>query len=300
MKVTKIAIACFKKDLYLLKPCIASIRYWYPDVEIYLIKDYIQGKFSTKEIEDAFNVKIFPAQRKFFGWPWSKLAVILHEQKDKYLFLDSDVVFLGRVLDRLNKYEDDFIVTGMEAEDRFNVTFNAHYIDMKKMETFDPSYRFPGYGFNGGQIVMTSGLLKEADCVSVIEFEPNIVNKFPDIFKHGDQGALNYIFAKASQQGKIKTRYEDFWIWPGLPAANEVSLESINKRVGIPYVLHWAGIKPTDFRKYPRYDILRFYENKYYKKIPLGKLKQTLDFVKRLLVVKAKIAKYKLLKKHYT
>ncbi|MDQ6610144.1 MAG: hypothetical protein M3Y85_10030, partial [Bacteroidota bacterium] len=238
MKVTKIAIACFKKDLYLLKPCIASIRYWYPDVEIFLIKDYIQGQFSTREIETAFNVKIFPSQRKVFGWPWSKLAVILHEKKDKYLFLDSDVVFLGKVIDKLNEYEDDFVVTGMTANDKFDPTFNAHYIDMARMETFDPAYSFPGYGFNGGQIVMTSGLLKETDCNTVIEFEPSIANKHPEIFKHGDQGALNYIFSKAAQEGKIKTRYEDFWIWPGLPAAEKISLEGIKQRIGIPYVLH--------------------------------------------------------------
>lgn len=300
MKVNKVAIACFKKDLNLLKPCVASIRYWYPDVEIYLIKDYIQGPFSTAEIEKTFNAKIFPAQRKFFGWPWSKLAVILHEQQDKYLFLDSDVVFLGPVLDKLNEFEDDFIVTGMEAEDKYNVTFNAHYIDMKKMEGFDPAYKYPGYGFNGGQIVMTSGLLKESDCNSVIEFEPAIINKHPDIFKHGDQGALNYIFAKAHQQGKAKTRYADFWIWPGLPAANEISLQSIEAKVGIPYILHWAGIKPVDFRKFPRYDILRFYEDRYYEKIKGGKAKQWFDFIVRLSIAKLKILKYKLFRQRYT
>lgn len=299
MKVNKIAIACFKKDLYLLRPCIASIRYWYPDVEIFLIKDYIQGEFSTTEMEKVFNVKIFPSQRKFFGWPWSKLAVILHDQKDKYLFLDSDVVFLGKVLDRLNEYEEDFIVTGMRAADKLDPTFNAHYIDMKKMEGFDPHYRFPGYGFNGGQIVMTSGLLKETDCASVIKFEPTIENKHPDIFKHGDQGALNYIFSKANQQGKIRTRYEDFWIWPGLPAAKEVSLQSIKNKQGTPYILHWAGIKPTDFRKYLRYDILRFYEDDYYRHVAFGKVKQAVSFLLRLGVAKLKIAKYTLLKQPY-
>lgn len=299
MKINKIAIACFKKDLHLLKPCIASIRFWYPDVEIYLIKDYIQGRFSTKEIERAYNVKIFPAQRKNFGWPWSKLAVILHEQKDKFLFLDSDVVLLGKVLDRLNQYEEDFIVTGMEAADKYNPTFNNNYIDIKQMEAFDPFYQYPGFGFNGGQIVMTSGLLNENDCASVIEFTPSITNKYPAIFKHGDQGALNYIFAKANQAGKIRTRYADFWIWPGLAAADNISLESLKQRIGIPYVLHWAGIKPTDFRQFKRYDILRFYEDLYYSKIPAGKVKQRFDFIKRLMIAKIKIMKYRLLKRQY-
>ena len=294
MKVNKIAIACFKKDLYLLRPCIASIRFWYPDVEIYLIKDYIQGEFSTKEMEQAFNVKTFPAQRKFFGWPWSKLAVILHEEKDKYLFLDSDVVLLGRVLDKLNEYEDEFIVTGVRESDKTNHNINAHYIDMNKMETFDPAYKFPGFGFNGGQIVMTSGILKEKDFSSVVEFEPNIINKHPDIFKHGDQGPLNYIFAKTFQQGKITLRYEDFWIWPGIPAAESIDLNSIKNKVGIPFVLHWAGIKPVDFRKYIRYDILKFYEDYYYSHVKNGKLKQFLSHIKHLTIVKLKILKYKL------
>ena len=74
----KIAIACFRKDLNLLRPCVASIRYWYPEVEIFLIKDYKKGDFSTKEIERAFDVKVFPTKRKVFGWPWSKLFHFLH------------------------------------------------------------------------------------------------------------------------------------------------------------------------------------------------------------------------------
>jgi lipopolysaccharide biosynthesis glycosyltransferase len=299
MPVNKVVIACFKKDLFLLKACIASVRYWYPDVEIYLIKDYIQGNFSTKEMEEKFNVKIFPSQRKFFGWPWSKLAVILHEKKDKYLFLDSDVVFLGKVLDKLNQYDDDFIVTGVRESDKSSHTVNAHYIDMKKMETFDPAYQFPGFGFNGGQIVMTSGILKECDFAPVVSFEPNITNNYPDIFKHGDQGPLNYIFAKSHQQGKLKLRYEDFWIWPGIPAAQEIDLNAIKNKTGIPYVLHWAGLKPVDFRNYKRYDILKFYEDYYYSKFSGGKFKQLWARIGLLSIIKLKILKYKLLRMKY-
>ncbi|HVF80441.1 MAG TPA: hypothetical protein VM884_00825, partial [Flavisolibacter sp.] len=146
---------------------------------------------------------------------------------------------------------------------------------------------------------MSSGILKEGDFASVVEFEPNIINKHPDIFKHGDQGPLNYIFAKAHQQGKIKLRYEDFWIWPGIPAAGEIDLGGIKNKTGIPYVLHWAGIKPVDFRKYKRYDILKFYEDFYYSRIRLGKVKQFWNHVTHLGIVKLKILKYKLLGMKY-
>lgn len=298
MKANKVAIACFKKDLFLLRPCVASIRYWYPDVEIYLIKDYIQGRFSTSEIESAFNVKIFPASRKNFGWPWSKLAVILHEKKDKYLFLDSDVVLLGKVLHRLNEFDDDFIVTGgQEDVSSFNV--NTHYIDMKKIKSFDPSYRFPGFTFNGGHIIMTSGMLKEDDFESVIDFGPSIINKRPDIFKHGDQGPLNYGFVKAAQKEKIKLRYEDFWIWAGTPEAQKLELESIKNKIGTPYVLHWAGLKPVDVRNYKRYDILKFYEGFYYSKVPGGKAKKLWRRFRLFSITRLKILKYKVFRMKY-
>jgi len=179
MQVNKVVIACFKKDLFLLRPCVASIRYWYPDIEIYLLKDYIKGDFSTKEFEKYWDVKIFPATRRTFGWPWSKLAVALHENKEKFLFLDSDIVLAGKVLDELNKYDDDFIVTGIKDEDKQSHNVNAHYIDMKEMGKFDPSYSYPGFAFNGGQIVMTSDLLKEKDFSTVIDLGNSITNKYP-------------------------------------------------------------------------------------------------------------------------
>lgn len=299
MRTNKVVIACFRNDLFLLRSCVASIRYWYPDVEMYLLKDYIKGDFSTEEIEKYWNVKIFPAARRVFGWPWSKLALVLSERKDRFLFLDSDVVLLGRVLDALNECEEDFIVTGIREEDKRSHNVNAHYIDMAEMERFDPSYRYPGFAFNGGQMVLTSGLLTEADLSPVIDLGETITNRYPHIFKHGDQGVLNYIFAKAHSEGKISLKYSDFWIWPGLPAAEEIGIDSIREKVGIPYVLHWAGVKPVDFRDYIRADLIDFYTDYYYSRLPFGALKRKARFLRDLFVVRLKIAKYKLLGKTY-
>lgn len=299
MRINKVAIACFKKDLHLLKPCVASIRYWYPDIEIFLIKDHFHGEFSTSEIEELFSVKIFPTAHKQFGWGWGKFALVLDNKRERYLFLDSDVVFLGRVLDELNKYDEEFIVTGMQHHDKYNPTVNAHYMDMRGIEAFDPSYQYPGFGFNTGQIVITSGIITKSDCSNVVEFEPQFQSKHPNLFKHADQGVLNYVLVKASQNGKAKIRYADFWIWPGQPHASEIDLDGIRKKEGIPYILHWAGTKPVDFRKFLRYDILKFYEDYYYSKLSNGKFKQLWNHSLRLAVVKLKILKYTLLRQKY-
>ena len=298
MRTNKVVIACFRNDLFLLRPCVASIRYWYPDIEIYLLKDYIKGDFSTKELETCWNVKVFPTTRRSFGWGWSKLVPVLHEKKEKFFVLDSDVVLLGRVIDALDEYDEDFIVTGIQ-EDKQSHNVNAHYIDMSALEELDPSYNYPGFAFNTGQVVMTGGLLTEADLSPVIDMGESISNKYPQIFRFTDQGVLNYLLVKAHDEGKIRLRYDDFWIWPGTPAAGRISIESIEAKVGIPYVLHWAGAKPVDFRKYIRADLIEFYTSYYYSRIPLGALKRNARFLRDLMIVKLKIAKYKLLRKTY-
>jgi hypothetical protein len=299
VRANKVVIACFRDDLFLLRPCVASIRYWYPEVEIYLLKDYIKGDFSTEEFEKCWNVKIFPAPRRVFGWGWSKLALILHEKKEKFLFLDSDVVLVGRVLDALNEYDEDFIVTGIREEDKQSHNVNAHYIDISGTEGFDPSYHYPGFAFNSGHFVITGGLLTEGDLSPVVDLGKSISNRYPHIFKHSDQGVLNYVLAKAHSEGRIRLRYSDFWIWPGMPAAGQITIESIKEKSGTPYVLHWAGAKPVDFRNYIRADLIEFFTDYYYSRVPLGAVKRKARFFRDLLIVKLKIAKYKLLRRPY-
>ena len=298
-KIDKIVIACFKKDLFLLRPCVASIRFWYPEIEIFLLKDLIEGDFSLTEFIKNFDCKIFPTEMKTFGWPWSKLSVLLEEKDDRYLFLDSDTVFLGPVLDMLQTFPEEFLVTGALIEDPYDPNFIFNYIDINKISEVDRNYKFPGFGFNGGHIIMKSGIFKKTDFTPIINFKPKIKSMYPEIFKHGDQGCLNYIFNKAAQEKRITLRYVDFWIWPGLPISNKIDLERIKNKNGYDFIMHWAGIKPVDFRKYIRYDILKFYTEFYYAKIPSGKFKKSLRYYNQLCIVYAKIFKYKLFKMNY-
>lgn len=292
--VDSVVIACFKKDMRLVRACVASVKYWHPDANIFLLKDYVHGDFDTTEIEKYYGAKVFETEMKHFGWPWSKLAILLKKESGRYLFLDSDTVFLGKVLDKLSSYSADIIVTGIEEPNKNAHNVNAHYIQMDELAKIDKDYEYPGFCFNGGHIVMTSGILKKDDFKPAISFEPQIMNNYPQIFKHGDQGALNYTFAKLHQNGKIKLQYADFWIWPGLEQVNEIDLNSIKQKQGLPYIMHWAGIKPVDIRRYKRYDIFSFYEEEYYKKIPLALLKKVTRSTIQMCITQAKIFSYKL------
>jgi len=81
--------------------------------------------------------------------------------------------------------------------------------------------------------------------------------------------------------------------------AKEIELEKIKNTEGYPLILHWAGIKPVDFRKYLRYDILQFFESYYYDNIPMGGIKRMLSHYSRLLYAKIKIAKYIVMRQKY-
>ena len=73
MKVEKIYINTYKFDFQQAKICIASIRYWYPQIPILLIKDHGMGAFDTNTVEKVWNVNIFDTQKKQFGWGYGKL-----------------------------------------------------------------------------------------------------------------------------------------------------------------------------------------------------------------------------------
>lgn len=297
--IEKVVIGCFKKDIHLVRTCVASIRYWYPEVEVLLLKDLSQGDFPVIEFENYWKCKVFNTPLKHFGWGWSKYALIFHPIKEKYLFVDSDVVFLGRVLQRLNAIDADFIVTGIQGEPEDSQNVNSNYLDIKKAKALDPLYEFPGFAFNTGQIVISSDLLTQDDFSTVMSFENRYKNLYPDIFKHSDQGIINYVLWKCHQKRKINLAYEDFWLWPGVPMAKEIELEKIKNTEGYPLILHWAGIKPVDFRKYLRYDILQFFESYYYDNIPMGGIKRMLSHYSRLLYAKIKIAKYIVMQQKY-
>ena len=39
MKIDGVVISCYVLDVYLTRVCVASIRFWYPDLPIWLLKD---------------------------------------------------------------------------------------------------------------------------------------------------------------------------------------------------------------------------------------------------------------------
>ncbi len=100
--IDTIYIACYRYDQHMVRTCAASIRHWYPQADICLLRDLGKGDFSTTEIERTLNVRVLSLERKVFGWGFSKLEPLFLPERSKFLVLDADTVFLGPVLDKLN------------------------------------------------------------------------------------------------------------------------------------------------------------------------------------------------------
>ncbi|WP_394771887.1 hypothetical protein [Mucilaginibacter sp.] len=62
-----VVVCCNRKDVFLARICIASIRYYYPDIDIELVKDSGNGTFNTYELEKYFGVKVVDLGIKKLG-----------------------------------------------------------------------------------------------------------------------------------------------------------------------------------------------------------------------------------------
>jgi hypothetical protein len=280
----EIALLCNKQDVYLTNICVASIRYYYPDVVIFLIKDELNGTFSTDVLEEKFSVNLLDLGLKKFGWCTGKISLILAEQLKgrKFLLLDSDIVFIGKVLDKLvpELVNTDFIVSPEWGTEPDNDWFRRTYYDIKWAQQLYPDYRFPDYTFNCGQMIVTPGRFKPEEFKGFVELK-----EFPYWTKVADthlpcrdQSLLNILLPLKNNREEISLKQIIFMLWSEEgDKINSLQLQHI-KQEGYPFLIHWAGAVRVPFlKKMTRSDILLFFQQEYYKRLPFGELRRTIN-----------------------
>lgn len=245
----------------------ASIRYWYPDIPIYFIKDSGPGKFNTDQACKIWNIGVLDHVRKHLGWGFGKLEPLFIPGQHSFLVMDADTVITGRLFDAVKSLDVQFIV---DREELNPGRFNEIYYSLDKISELVPDFKFPGYSFNAGQWLGTSGLISREDFEPYLHWSHPPVTKYPDTFFNGDQGLFNFIIQQKEQNQKIRVQRKEIMIWPSEGKADFIDLEKIrNKTSEQPYIIHWAGMKARTLSGLPRTDILRFYRDYYYSKMPV-------------------------------
>jgi hypothetical protein len=262
--------------------CVASIRYWHPERAVYLLKDEGRGKFDTQEIEKALNVEVLDfGQPLRYSSPAAKLEVLylpVHA-----LYLDSDIILVGPVLDLLEKNGEDFLVSPSRIHDPGHDHLTDLYYNWSQMRKFDPAFQYPGYVFNAGRFVCTGGILERHEVDRF--FTPPRIGKLshPDVFRNLDQGVLNYLLPKIAQEGRATVGLVDFklFAYPTVIGEERVPMAAQRDKTAPPALIHYAGEKFPLNRQCLRPDLLDFYERLYYSRVPRGSLLRRLRAVRR-------------------
>lgn len=264
MKVEKVFVNTYKYDFHFARICIASIRYWYPEIPIYLIKDEKQGTFETSKTEQIWNVKVLEIERKKFGWGYGKLEVLFLENKKAFLVIDADAVLTGPVIDAVGKIEADFIV---DKEEQPVKRFNEIYYNLNRINEIDSEFKYPGYSFNSGQWFGTSSIIKREHFNKTLDWTEPPVSHDKSIVVNNDQGHLNYVIHALEQRRLLSVARIKLMIWPVEGKSNFIELQKIkDKSPEYPFIIHWAGMGTYKFSQLPRQDILNFYLDYYYSK----------------------------------
>jgi len=277
--IDAIVIVTYKHGYFLSRLCVASIRYFYPNIDIYLVKDCLNGSFDSAELERAFNVKVLDLGISKFGWSAAKVHLMFAEQfrGRKVLSLDNDIIFAGRFLEALSETAEqfDFVVDPDFQVDPRGAAVKRHYYDYDKVLEFDPAFQYPGYVFNGGQMVITPGLLdkNKLKCVFDLDAFP-FYNKL-DVFYQYDQSLLNYFLPRQAQDGAIRLGTFPMMRWSDGEEVKSLSLDRLKEGKDYQFLIHYAGVlRVTDLSKMTRSDILLFFEDYYYDHVPSGAFKK--------------------------
>jgi hypothetical protein len=281
--IDRVFVATHRRDVRLTRICVASIRHWYPDIPICLLKDEAFGSFSTRELEEHWNVRVWKTERRPYGWGFIKLEPLFQREAGRYLVLDSDIAFIGPVLDELQQFGADFVVHGeTQPGDRMREL----YFEPSLVQKFiDRSLAEVPFTFNSGQYVATGGLLDRSDFDSVLTWNSPPVVRYPEFFNRGDQGVLNYVLLKRQAEGALSIDSASFMKWEA-PDLESLDLSAIATSSPYAALIHWAGMKRNRLGAMPRADILRFFEHRYYARIKGGRLRLgariAVDFGRRL------------------
>ena len=261
-KIDRIFIVGHRSDFRFTRCCVASIRRWYPDIRVTLIKDSAGGTYDTSDLERCCKVDLFPSATTRFGFGMARLEALFLPERERCLIVDSDIVFAGPVLGRLEAFDEDFVVEGV---DHTPEETRQNYFDPDAVGALFPDFHYPGFVFNIGQMVATTGILKREMFEPFVQFsEPRRLLR-RDLFFCFDQGVLNFILLRLAQRGVLTIRRDRFMKWAGALNPQDVTIDRMENGPPYEFLIHWAGRKHAILSANLLPHVLAHFEAAYYK-----------------------------------
>lgn len=273
--VDVIYLAACSRDARLTRICVASIRYFYPKVPIKLIAGDILQPGLADELHKYWNVGLADLPVGDYGWGLVKLEPLFGPPGQKFMVCDVDTVFTGPILDVRAESNAPFFVDNEALSDG---DFKRLYYNWDKLAEIDPRAQSARKAFNVGQWFGTAGLIAREELDRWVEWTLPRQLRYPEHFMGGDQGVMNYIVLQKEAFDGLLIDRRTFMRWPGAGMA-DLGIEDVKAGKAPPLVVHWAGMKAILLRNMVGGDLLQFFEDFYYARLPASRLRRVLALV---------------------
>ena len=274
--VDRIYLAACARDARLTRICLASIRYFYPDAPIQILAGDILQPGLARELRQHWNVEVADLPTGDYGWGLVKLEPLFGPPGQRFLVVDVDTVFTGKVLDERAASDAPFFVDDERLSD---ADFKRLYYDWDRLAAIDPDVQSARKAFNVGQWFGTAGLVKREEFDHWVEWTLPRQLRYPDLFMGGDQGVMNCVVLKKEAFDGLKIERRTIMRWPG-DGMDGLDAASVAAGTAPPLVIHWAGMKATFLRDMVGGDVLQFFEDWYYQRMPMGGVRKRLALLR--------------------
>lgn len=271
-------IAASAQDGRFTRTCIASVRYFYPEIPIRVLIGGPLEPGLEAQLRRYWDVQPADIPAGDYGWGYVKLQPLFGPPGERFLVLDSDTVLAGPVLDAWAGCPAPFLV---DDEAQSEAQTKRLYYNWERLQEFDPTAAPPQFVFNSGQWFGTAGILTREDFSPWIEWSMPPRLRHPDHFMPGDQGVLNYILNKAAREG-VQVERRKIMRWPG-HGMDGLSSQAVQDRTAPPLVVHWAGMKKLRQSQMVGGELLRFFEHVYYARLRGGQSRRRLAAARHAL-----------------
>jgi hypothetical protein len=265
-----IYVAASARDARFTRICVASIRYFYPDIPLRILAGGPLEPGLSSELRRYWHVEPADLPSGDYGWGFVKLEPLFGRPGERFLVLDSDTVLAGPVLELWTDSEAQFLV---DDEQQSEADTNRLYYNWRKLLDIDPGANPPQFVFNSGQWFGTAGVLKRTDFSPWLNWEMPRQMLLPDIFHCGEQGVYNYVINRKSAAGEIRVNRGKLMRWPA-HSMHGLDVRTVARGTTPPLVVHWAGMKKPRLREMKGADLLAFFEAVYYRRMPGGAVRR--------------------------
>lgn len=211
-----IVIAASPFDWLFAKGCIASCAYFAPDTPVQVI---IDGEIDTTTAELTFGVHVTRASKvpnpslreKSRGWGKTKMIAFWESKFDSFLYLDSDTILWGNVLERLHLNGHDFLSSKDPVPQRSQTEVENWFFETAFVQKHFPEWDWRAAAkhlFCTGTFVSRRHVFPLETYLSLLRLD----ERSPGRFKFGEMGILNFMVFHGAALGDLRVASQDFQV----------------------------------------------------------------------------------------